>query len=576
MQRSRENWILTVGSNWDRNPWLATNIVVVASLLLVKLLNENVGYANGTGCDSWYFFGIYQDYFHLRSILGDEYQLDRFAAILPWILLGPHLSATALTEAKFWTYFLVSSGCFSYAAVTLFGARTGPLISILFAGSTLFMGALSTDFVTGAGLAWESALIAATIRAAKSDRSAPWLLLTGVLNACCVYTHIPMVMFIFSIPLYLLLRAPMPTTKDLAQSVVLILVGFLGMSIVLGLASLELKGNFMFFKNEVLSTILYVGHTYYGKRGIFEWFSYESNVPVFLLAAGASAWTLFQVGIGRALTTSRVLLIPPMVYLAVAILCFGFEFSGRLVLQENVFAPWMFPTAFLAIGSALYLVEIRYKSLSIPLSLAAAVVLVWAAYRANPNVGYWWRYALAAGALISLALPFGAWSSTAARGCIIALLAITYPTGYGSLPWWPARLTERNFYELVKRAHQFVTSHSSDTRPSFWVSGDIAGIGDPLFVSIAAPRSFLECGGFAASYPSPHIRHESWNEYFLDLSAAAGTHYISAGRPLFIIARGQDLVASASDAFLAVGLTATRIDEIEIAPGISIAAAEIK
>jgi hypothetical protein len=137
------------------------------------------------------------------------------------------------------------------------------LVSILFLGSTLFLGALSTDFITGAGLAWESALIAATIRAAKSEHPLPWLLLAGALTACCIYTHIPLAMFIFATPLYPLLRIPRPTIADLAKSIALMTIGFFVMTLVFCLSSLALGGHFIFFESELMTAFRYLGSKTY-------------------------------------------------------------------------------------------------------------------------------------------------------------------------------------------------------------------------------------------------------------------------------------------------------------------------
>ena len=561
--------------NLNRNSWLVTNAIVIASVFVIKHLNQNVGYSNGGGCDPWYFFGLYQDYFNLRLVVGGAYQFNRFPALLPWIFLGPHISAVALTEAKFWTYLLISSVCFSYAAIALFGARSGPLTSILFLGSTLFIGALSTDFVTGAGLAWECALIATTVRAAKSELPATWLVLAGALCACCIYTHIPMAMFIFSTPLYLFLRSPRPTIKDLAGFLLWMIVGFLMMTLALCLVSLLLKGDFIFFRKEFLAAFNYLAQTYPRPR-VPQWFSYDTNIPVFGLAAATSLLILFRLAFRRAIMEFPAFLIPALVYLAVAILCFGFEFSNRMVLQDNVFAPWMLPSAFLAIGSALSLVKLPNRALSMSLCVAVAVVLVWAASRMNPGLDYWWRYILAAGALVPLVLPLGAWSTTGVTVCISALLMITYPTGYGSLPWYQASLHEQGFYELVRRAHRFITIHSGERSPSFWISAKRSSVGDPGLVALTAPESFFECGEFPASYPSPQIEREGLDQYFPDLQAAVRDQYVSPDRPLFIIAPGHDLVASASGALNSVGLSAVPLDETEIAPGISIAVADIK
>ncbi len=583
MQLPKQKWMWSLISYWDRNAWLATNVIVIASIIIARLSNENIAYGNSLGCDYWYFFGLYQDYFRLRSMLHlmgyDPSQLRRFPAILPWIFLGPRISVVALTEAKFWTYLLISCVSFSYSAIALFGARIGPLISILFLGCTLFVGALSTDYVTGAGLAWECAFIATLVQAAKSERSVLWLILAGIFCACGIYTHIPMAMFIFSAPLYLFLRTPKPTAKYLTRSVILMMIGFLVTTIALCIASLLMNGDFLFFKKELLSALSYVGsaNAYPGRpqTDTLQWFSYDANIPVFLLAAAASILTLIRLRLQRATPAFPKIAIPAIIYLAVAVLCFSWEFSGRMVLQENVVAPWMLPSAFLAIGSALFLVKLPDRALSIGLCMAAAVVLVWAASRINPDIGYRWRYILAASALLSLALPFRAWSTTLAAGAILALLAIDYPTGYGSQVWW-ANWNGKALYKLVQRAHLFITARAGDNIPRFWIGGDVEYLGDPLLVSIATPRSFFQCRAFPASFPNVQVNRESEDQYFPDLPTAVRDHYVLPGQRLFIIGRGHDLVSQAEQALDSVGLSAMPLDETEITPSISIAVAGIE
>jgi hypothetical protein len=86
----------------------------------------------------------------------------------------------------------------------------------------------------------------------------------------------------------------------------------------------------------------------------------------------------------------------------------------------------------------------------------------------------------------------------------------------------------------------------------------------------------LSMAAISRTFPSLHVQHEKWNAPFHDLSVAVADQYISPGRRLFIIARGHNLVASAWDAFHSVGINAVPLDETEVAPGISIAVAEIK
>ena len=73
--------------------------------------------------------------------------------------------------------------------------------------------------------------------------------------------------------------------------------------------------------------------------------------------------------------------------------------------------------------------------LAVALCLTAACVLAWALSRLNPFIDYRWRYLLAGAALLSLFLPLRRFSLALMSGCVLALLCIDYPTGYGYLSW---------------------------------------------------------------------------------------------------------------------------------------------
>jgi len=136
-------------ASWSQERfWFLTTITIVSAVVLMRYLNDGIGYANGPHCDTWYFFGIYNNYRALQQ--NSAYQLYRYPALLPWIYVAPHLSTIQFHELKFWTYFVASTGLFTYASVTVAGKRAGTFAAVLFACSSLFLGALSTDFVTGA------------------------------------------------------------------------------------------------------------------------------------------------------------------------------------------------------------------------------------------------------------------------------------------------------------------------------------------------------------------------------------------------------------------------------------------
>ena len=148
-----------------------------------------------------------------------------------------------------------------------------------------------------------------------------------------------MVMFIFSTPLYFLLKGADRTFGKLIYASVLLIGGFLAMTLALCVASVLIGGHFVFFKHELLTAFLYVATNYYGRpmTDTFQWFSFDAYIPVFLLSAAFSTATLVWLSLQGSVLKTLNLSLPAIVYLAAAALCFGFEFSGRMVLQEGDF-----------------------------------------------------------------------------------------------------------------------------------------------------------------------------------------------------------------------------------------------
>lgn len=556
--------------------WLTTNVVIILSTIVIRQFNPTIGYANDGACDSWYFFGIYRDYFHLKSYLVSAYQFFRFPALLPWIYLGPHMSMTALHELRFWTYFLIASGCFSYSAITLLGSRVGFLISVLFLCGTLFLGALSTDYVTGAGLAWECATIAATTFASRSNRLRLWSFVTGTLFACCFYTHSPMALFVFSVPLFFLARQPLPTIAEFVPFTIFLFAGFVATTFAICLYNVLIGGDFLFYENEIAMAFRYMGHNIYQRpMSGLQWFAYDTNIPVFLLAGGASLIVIIKLMTRRPHNHS-IFLLPAVIYLPVAVLCFGLEFANRMVLQENVYAPWMLPIAFLAIGSALALCETLDK-LTLPfIGVAVVPVLCLAAIRLDPGIAAPWRYALAIVAIAILAPRLRGWTSIIAPFCVVSLVLFTYPVGYGAAAWAQVVYNGRELYELAAKAHQFVAKNDGGKRPLFWISGDPIDMADPLFLAIVTPRTFLECSDAAGSFPDAISRKSGLNTWLPSLTDLVKRGYAAAGERLFIIARGHDLIAAGAKGLRQTGIHVRALSEMEISSGVSIAAGDIQ
>ena len=143
---------------------MLTVLGCIAFAAIARLLNRDIGYANGFGCDSWYFFGLqfnYHDIYRWQR----PYQVFRFPALIPWIFLGNRLDYETLNALKFFSYLTLTGAGVFWFSVRLFEARVAVMITVLFCCSTAFLGVLSHDYVTAAGVTWISLFIGATAEA---------------------------------------------------------------------------------------------------------------------------------------------------------------------------------------------------------------------------------------------------------------------------------------------------------------------------------------------------------------------------------------------------------------------------
>lgn len=549
---------------------------IVVAVAVAKSLNPSIGFANGSDCDPWYFTGIYEDYFGLYRLFPGHYQFFRYPALLPWIYVAPHLSSIAFHDLKFWTYLLLTSGCFASASIALLGNRVGALIAILFSCSTLVLGTLSSDFVTGAGLMWECAIIAATVYGASRDKQLPWAIATGVLYACCVFTHLPTVMFAFPLPLLFFAESKRPRPiLSFIRFNAWGLAGFIAATALMALYSVAIGNPPAFFWAELIAATHSLDADFYQRpiTNTWDWFKSDTNIPVLLAAVAVSIVGLARVAIWRG---DQWWLWPaPVAFLLVAAPCFTWELTGHFVLQQNVFAPWMLPTAFLAIGAGLAMAPPMRSIAALPICVIAAAALSVMAIRANPGIPFEARFAVAALVVLLCAAAFWRHSGALIAVASLVLICVTYPTGYGLTPWFIYRVPAWPAYESTHAAHAFVETYAQGERPTFWISGDVGAAAIHAIAAVSTPRSFLQCSDFAASFPAVARKMSGWDHWLPDLKTESASGYIKPGKRLFVIAKGSDLMRAAAEPLASVGLVGKLVAERVIDEDVSIAAFDL-
>jgi len=560
--------------------WLSTVAVIPASIIVAKGVNPSIGFANGFSCDAWYFAGIYEDYFGLYRNWIHSYQFYRYPALLPWIYLAPQLPSVVFHNIKFWVYLLGSAGCFAVATIVLFEPFFGALVAILFSCSTLVLGALSTDFPTGAGVMWICAVIAATAYGASRSNQIRWGIAVGVLYACCVFTHVPTIMFVYPVPLLFFATSNYPNSiLSFLRFNLCGLAGFALATALLCLYSIALGAPPVFFWSEFITATHSFDPSFYPRpTDNWAWFQHDTNLPLFLIAATASVLAMARIAIWR--RSLWRLAIPMIVYLLVAGLCFGWEFTGHVILQDNSFAPWMYPTAFLAIGAALALGQAPREPIGFLVCAIAAVVLSIAAMRVDLDLSAAARYAVAAVATVACVFAFWRPGATAAAAALTAVIFVNYPVGFGSTPWTVERLAHKRAYDDTQRAHDFIEANANVAgqqplpfgswafQRSFglWTTAaaDVGHVGSPSYAAVAVPYSFLYCTNFAAKFPSTS-----------DLKAAVASGWIKAGERLFIIAKGSNLAEQAKAPLASLGLVGTEVVETKINDSVSVSAIDL-
>jgi hypothetical protein len=206
----------------------------------------------------------------------------------------------------------------------------------------------------------------------------------------------------------------------------------------------------------------------------------------------------------------------------------------------------------------------------------ALLVLTWAASR-HDMVGYQWRFAIVGGAIAALTVSRWRPAAIGAAVGVIALVATTHPTFYGSVPWLDVT-NARRLYVQTRAGADFVNRHKGPRYPKFWMSlespATVAELGRNMsfLVPMTVPRSFQYCQNFPASFPNTVNRNGSFEANFQDLTATVKSHLLEAGDRLFVIAPSTDLAKQATVALESVGFKASLIDAQDIGNGIAIAA----
>ena len=237
------------------------------------------------------------------------------------------------------------------------------------------------------------------------------------------------------------------------------------------------------------------------------------------------------------LAQDRTFIVTSSILLITAVVLLSWEFSGRVILQVNVYGPWIYPVLYLAFGALIFDKKDWLEVLgTFQFWLLCAAVLVSlllvASYRGADTTSVWFPRMRTISALVVLLgcmLPARRLVLATISGLIV-FFALSYPTGYGTYPWHVFPVLGHDLHRQAANADQLLASLHLVDRPIFWVQGS-------RFDTIVIPRTYLYCVNYPASFPSPlPPAGQAFEAYFPPLTQA----YLRTSRNLVIVAAGED------------------------------------
>lgn len=546
-----------------------TFLLCVAYAVVVRLLNTDIGFADGYNCDSWYFFGLQYNFASLYKS-GIYYQVFRFPAVFPWNELSAFVSYETLNWSRYLAYCALTCAAFLWAGIRLFGERLGILLTFLFCCGTSFLGVLSHDYVTAAGLAWCALMVASIIEAGRSDWPAPWGVAVGFFAGLALNTHFATAMFVFATPLFFFATNNQPVTAGRVLRVTMGgLAGIALLTLLLGIYNHHLGGSLFYLGSQIKMALRLLSDAKYStpnRVGGYSWLWNESNLPPMLLTGACCIVVLLRETVaGRlSLAQDRTFIVTSSILLITAVVLLSWEFSGRVILQVNVYGPWIYPVLYLAFG-ALIFTKVDWLEVlgTFQFWLLCAAVLVSlllvASYRGADTTSVWFQTIRTIAALVILlgSIVAARRLAPAAIAGLIVFVVLNYPTGYGSYPWHVNSVPGHDLHRQAANADQLLASLHLVDHPIFWVQGS-------RFDTIVIPRTYLYCVNYPASFPSTSPPgNQSFETYFPPLTQA----YLRTSRNLVIIAAGEGLAAMAQPVLQDLGFSSRSLGEWSIGSG---------
>jgi hypothetical protein len=425
--------------------------------------------------DSWFYLGFFRDLAEFkRYLFPNLYYGSRLSWILPGYLVHSLFSpVVANCVLHLAVHSVATFSLFSVLRLTV-GVRSAFLTAMVFCVNPWLWAATGSDYVDGAGIAYCLLGMALLTRAAVRPAGKWSLVMAGAALAGSIYTNLFWIALAPLLPLYyaalVWIWRRTPPIHSLASVCLWAGSGFGLVTVALGGINYLLDGHFWFYapsfdaarqltstKNPWFQTIWY-NH----QLRPWLWFSAIATVAAIVLLP-------FRARKGAGGRKDAGLLLSVQLLLAVAIMEYTQE-SGTPVLGISYYASYLFPFAFLTIGSSFWAGSEKMgpRAFALMCCAAAALFAVFWYDSGAPLLSRWpvpsRETILLGGAVLALALALRRRSV----GTLLALVGFVVFTVESRIGGAPDPHANRKLYERIMQARERV-EYLRDGHPVwFW------------------------------------------------------------------------------------------------------------
>ncbi|PZV12604.1 MAG: hypothetical protein DCF22_12120 [Leptolyngbya sp.] len=333
-----------VKANWE--------ILLLFLLPILLLLINQVWIFNRSNVDSWVYFGYFIRLKQYLIAFPEAYYGTRLSWILPGYLAYSLFSPLVAN-------YILHLGFYSLATLSLYfilkpsvGRRGAFLASASMSSYAFFLLSIGWSYVDGAGITYFLLTVLMLSWAARKQNWVTWMILSGVFFGALIYTNIVWLALSPSlITYYVLTHHPHRRRKNFI-GVAAFIVGILAITLLLGSINYAMVGRFFFFVPSVNMAQAYAGKPNPWRIDWREWLPSATWLVLPLIVLVGSAITLALSRFKKPFEQAEVLPFHATFVVTCVIMIF-LEVKAIPVLQFTVYASYLIPSMFLAIGAPL-------------------------------------------------------------------------------------------------------------------------------------------------------------------------------------------------------------------------------